>query len=84
MAMSVGRPARGAIAEINVTPMADGMIVLRAAFETRGDRTLFVKVEDDVAYERVVAVIDAAQGAGASRIGLVEPPDTGALARALP
>lgn len=47
---------------------------LRAAFETRGDGTLFVKVEGDVPYERVVAAVDAAQGAGASRIGLVEGP----------
>jgi biopolymer transport protein ExbD len=45
---------------------------LRAAFETRGDGTLFVKVAGDVAYERVVAAVDVAQGAGASRIGLVE------------
>jgi len=45
---------------------------LRAAFETRGDRTLFVRAAGDVGYERVVAAIDVAQGAGASRIGLVE------------
>ena len=45
---------------------------LRAAFEARGDATLFVEVEGDVPYERVVAAVDAAQGAGASRIGLVE------------
>lgn len=32
MAMSVGRPARGAIADINVTPMADVMIVLLIIF----------------------------------------------------
>jgi biopolymer transport protein TolR len=32
MAMSVGRPGRGAIAEINVTPMADVMIVLLIIF----------------------------------------------------
>jgi len=47
---------------------------LRAAFETRGDRTLFVKAARDVAYERVVAAIDVAQGAGASRIGLADEP----------
>ena len=45
---------------------------LRAAFEARGDATLFVEVEGDVPYERVVAAVDVAQGAGASRIGLVE------------
>jgi biopolymer transport protein ExbD len=32
MAMSVGRPRNGAIAEINVTPMADVMIVLLIIF----------------------------------------------------
>jgi biopolymer transport protein ExbD len=32
MAMSVGRPGPGAIAEINVTPMADVMIVLLIIF----------------------------------------------------
>jgi biopolymer transport protein ExbD len=32
MAMSVGRPRKGAIAEINVTPMADVMIVLLIIF----------------------------------------------------
>lgn len=47
---------------------------LRAAFATRGDRSLFVRAAGDVAYDRVVAVIDVAQGAGASRIGLVEGP----------
>jgi len=32
MAMSVGRPRKGSIAEINVTPMADVMIVLLIIF----------------------------------------------------
>jgi len=49
---------------------------LRAAFEARADRTLFVRAADDVPYERVVAAIDVAEGAGASRVGLVaEAPD---------
>jgi biopolymer transport protein ExbD len=50
---------------------------LRATFETRADRTLFVRAAGDVAYERVVAVIDIAQGAGASRIGLADAPGSG-------
>ncbi len=45
---------------------------LRAAFDTRGDRTLFVRVATSVRYERVVEALDAASGAGASRIGLVD------------
>jgi biopolymer transport protein ExbD len=107
MAMSVGGPRTGAIADINVTPMADVMIVLliifmvatpiidvrpddfalnstpvltlhdldvklRAAFETRGDATLFVRPSTDISYARLVAALDVAKGAGASRIGLVE------------
>jgi len=51
---------------------------LREAFEARGDRTLFVRAGEDVPYERVVAAIDVAEGAGASRVGLVaEPPQHG-------
>jgi biopolymer transport protein ExbD len=51
---------------------------LRAAFETRGDGTVFVRAEDDVPYERVVTAIDVAEGAGASRVGLMEAgPDAG-------
>jgi len=44
---------------------------LRTAFETRRDGTVFVKADPDVPYEKVVAAIDVANGAGASRIGLV-------------
>jgi biopolymer transport protein ExbD len=132
MAMSVGRPCRGAIADINVTPLIDVLLVLliifmcvapvapralaaglprtdsspghsaralvlevgadslalngtpvltfadldrrlRAALETRGEGTVFVRAEGDAPYERVVAAIDVAEGAGASRVGLMEP-----------
>jgi biopolymer transport protein ExbD len=44
---------------------------LRPAFATRQDRTLFVRAAANVPYERVVAAIDVAEGAGASRVGLV-------------
>jgi biopolymer transport protein TolR len=47
---------------------------LRASFETRGDRTLFVRAAADVSYERVVAAIDVAEGAGATHIGLADDP----------
>src|SRR5512139_3564097 len=39
---------------------------LRAAFAARGDRTLIVRAPADVPYERVVAAIDVAEGAGAT------------------
>jgi biopolymer transport protein TolR len=51
---------------------------LRAALETRGDGTVFVKPDADVPYEKVIAAIDVADGAGASRVGLVAvAPDDG-------
>lgn len=60
---------------LNTTPVLtlhelDGR--LRAAFETRRDATLFVRPSSDVRYERLVAALDVAMGAGAARIGLVD------------
>jgi biopolymer transport protein ExbD len=45
---------------------------LRAAFETRRDHTLFVRPSAHLRYSRLIDALDAARGAGASRIGLVE------------
>jgi biopolymer transport protein ExbD len=45
---------------------------LRSAFETRRDATLFVRPSADIRYSRLVAALDVAKGAGASRIGLVD------------
>jgi biopolymer transport protein ExbD len=45
---------------------------LRAAFETRRDTTLFVRPSAEISYARLIAALDVANGAGASRIGLVE------------
>jgi len=47
---------------------------LRATFETRADRTLFVKAKGEIPYDRVVAALDVAEGAGAARVGLIEDP----------
>jgi biopolymer transport protein ExbD len=47
---------------------------LRSAFEQRRDRTLFVRPAAHVRYSRLIDALDAAKGAGASRIGLVEAP----------
>jgi len=72
--LSVGRPVRPGAGEpgprgarrhlrpqhLSVLTLEDLERRLRAAFATRGDGTLFVRVEGGVAYERAVAAIDAA------------------------
>jgi biopolymer transport protein ExbD len=45
--------------------------LLRDALLSRSDRTVFVKAEGEVSYERVVEAIDLARGCGALRIGIV-------------
>ena len=60
---------------LNGTPLlslSDLERQLRVALEARADRRVFVTVGGDVRYERVVAAIDVAQGAGATGIGLVD------------
>jgi biopolymer transport protein ExbD len=44
-------------------------------FSTRRDRTLIVKSDTDVDYGRVVAALDAAEGAGVTRLGMAPSTD---------
>jgi biopolymer transport protein TolR len=44
---------------------------LRDIYATRHDRTLFVRGDGSLRYGEVIRVIDAARGAGVSRIGVV-------------
>lgn len=65
---------------INTTPveLADLEGRLRDIFASRHDRTLFVRADGSLRYGDVVTVIDAARGAGVTRVGVVTE---GALAR---
>ena len=45
-------------------------------FSTRRDRTLIVKSDAEVDYGRVVAALDAARGAGVTRLGMAPSADT--------
>ncbi len=45
---------------------------LRAACDERREPTVFVKVAEGVAYDRVIEALDIAREAGAGRIGLVD------------
>jgi biopolymer transport protein ExbD len=42
---------------------------------SRADRTLFVRVDDDVPYRVLVDALDVANGAGIERIGIIPPVD---------
>jgi biopolymer transport protein TolR len=44
---------------------------LRAVFETRADKTLYVAGASTLKYGEVVGVIDAAKGAGVQRVGII-------------
>ena len=44
---------------------------LKDIFQTRSDKTLFVRATGDVLYGRVVQAMDVAKGAGVERIGII-------------
>jgi biopolymer transport protein TolR len=58
---------------INKQPVAlpEAEARFREIFRTRRDRTLYVIGDGSVRYGEILAVIDAARGAGVSRVGIV-------------
>jgi biopolymer transport protein ExbD len=44
---------------------------LRDIFKTLNDRTIFLQADDELLFNDVAQLIDAAKGAGASRVGLM-------------
>ncbi len=44
---------------------------LRDVFSTRDNRTLFVRGDGSLRYREIIRVIDAAHGAGVTRVGVV-------------
>ncbi len=90
MAMSVGRPRKGAIAEINVTPMADVMIVLLIIFMVATPIIATVPVTLPRAVHRVehkgerVEVLLRGDGAVLVDGAAVPPPSVGEWVAALP
>ena len=51
--------------------IADAQTRLRELFETRKDKTLFVIGAPSVTYGEIMAIIDAATGAGVEKVGIV-------------
>jgi biopolymer transport protein TolR len=60
---------------INRQPVAADNVEreLRALFETRRDKTLFIAGDAALRYGEIVRVIDAAKGAGVDRVGVITP-----------
>jgi biopolymer transport protein ExbD len=63
----------GRLLSINHQPVQinDLEIQLRDVFDQRSDKTLFVMADGTLKYGDVVRVIDAAKGAGVSRVGVI-------------
>jgi biopolymer transport protein ExbD len=48
---------------------------IRDLFETRSDKTIFLRAAPTLTYGQVVDVLDVAKGNGVERVGIVPPPD---------
>ena len=51
--------------------MTDLETRLRDIFETRKDKTMFIAGDGELRYGEIIAVIDAAKGAGVEKVGIV-------------
>jgi biopolymer transport protein TolR len=54
-----------------VIPLNDLESRLREIFETRKDKTMFIVGDPGLRYGEIIAVIDAAKGAGIDKVGIV-------------
>jgi biopolymer transport protein TolR len=67
-------PEGGSVISINKNPVANLEELeqrLRDIYQTRSDKTIFVRASGDVVYGKVVAAMDAAKAAGVERIGII-------------
>ena len=69
---SVNKSAIGSIEELDNR--------LKDIFQTRSDKTLFVRATGEVLYGKVVEAMDTARGAGVERIGIISESMTQAAA----
>lgn len=60
---TVNKQAVGSLEELDTK--------LKDIFQTRSDKTLFVRANGDVLYGKVVEAMDVAKGAGVERIGIM-------------
>jgi biopolymer transport protein TolR len=58
---------------VNMIPVAESEIVTRltAEFESKSEKILFLKADEDLAYSDVLRIMDLCRDAGADEIGLI-------------
>jgi biopolymer transport protein ExbD len=64
----------GAVLTVNKSPVANMEELdqrLKDIFQTRSDKTMFVRASGKVPYGKVVEAMDVAKGAGVERIGII-------------
>ena len=67
-------PGGGSVVSINKNPVANMEDLeqrLRDIYQTRSDKTIFVRGSGKVLYGKIVEAMDAARGAGVERIGII-------------
>ena len=67
-------PEGGSVISINKNPVANLEELeqrLRDIYQTRSDKTIFVRGSGKVPYAKIVEAMDAARGAGVDRIGII-------------
>jgi biopolymer transport protein TolR len=67
-------PGGGAVISVNKNPvsnMEDLATKLRDIFQTKSDKTMFVKAGGKIPYGKVVEAMDVARGSGVERIGII-------------
>ena len=64
---------RNGVIRINQDEVEPSRLVehLQNIFKSRNDRTIFVQADDDLLFNDVALLIDAAKGAGVDRLGLM-------------
>src|SRR4026209_1557883 len=88
-ALGMEESPSGAVITVNKSPvsnMEDLDQRLKDIFQTRSDKTMFVRADGKIPYGKVVEAMDVAKGAGVERIGIISekmieqaggPPDAG-------
>lgn len=72
--LSIEPSPAGPVMSVNKTSVAGfGELEtrLRDIFQTRSDKTMFVRASGEITYGRVVKAMDIARGAGVERIGII-------------